>query len=207
MNYRYRSSSWQLFIFLFCNICGICQLFNISNLLLIPCIFIHIYIHLCDFYRSLVYVIFFHNLTSGSTKPALAASYTWFWLDRGAGRPMRRWLLWSGMLERVIVEKLERSRFQIYFRADLAGVAEELDVRHEGKGEIKNDPCLHHDSDLNSWVNIITITWKPGEGGGLRKEIKNSIRHAEFVMISSLYYTAFQAACHIVPYSHAHIRL
>ena len=116
-------------------------------------------------------------------------------------------MLCSEILERVIVEKLERSRFQIYFRADLAGVAEELDVKHEGKGEIKNDPCLRHNSDLNSWVNIITITWKPGEGAGLRKEIKNSIRHAEFFMISSLYYTAFEAACLIVPYSHAHVRL
>ena len=72
---------------------------------------------------------------------------------------------------------------------------------------IKDDPRLRHDSDLNSWVNTVTITSKPGEEAGLRKEINNSIGHAEFVMISSLYYTAFQAACHIVPYSHAHFRL
>ena len=37
------------------------------------------------------------------------------------------------MLERVVVEKLERSSFQIYFRADLAGVAVALNVKHEGK--------------------------------------------------------------------------
>ena len=74
----------------------------------------------------------------------------------------------------MVAGKVGRSRFQIYFRADLAGVAEALDVKGEGKGGTKD--AVHPaprppDSDLNSWVDISTVTWKPGEGTGLREEI------------------------------------
>lgn len=45
-----------------------------------------------------------------------------------------------GGLKRIMAGKVKRSRFQIYFRADMTRLAKELDVKGEGKGGIKDPP-------------------------------------------------------------------